>query len=301
MIPIIRYRHTYLIVSGIMAMLGVVSLALWQLKLGIDYTGGSLMEVVYTQTRPAADSFKTPFSTLGISEYEAKSTGERGMIFRFKTLDEETHQKVLGELKKSDAGLIEKSFESIGPVIGEELKAKSLLALLIATLAIMAYITYAFRRISYPVSSWKYGVTAIIALFHDLIFVLGIFAVLGKFGNVEITSSFIPAFLTVLGFSVHDTIVIFDRIRENILKYRGAFDEIVNKSLNETLMRSINTSVTVLLVLFALYFFGGETLKTFTLTLLLGISIGTYSSIFVASPALVWWHSFSEMRRAKAS
>ncbi len=292
-IQIIPKRTLFLTIAGSMAVAGIIALFLWQLRLGIDFTGGSLLEVVYTIPRPAVEVLKQKIESVGLKQYEVNLAGDHGVMFRFGTISEDTHQKILVELKKDDTNLIQKSFDSIGPVIGEELKAKSLWALIVALLMIMVYITYAFRKVSYPVASWKYGMSAIFALLHDLIFVLGIFAILGHFAGIEVTSSFIPAFLTVLGFSVHDTIVIFDRIRENLLKYRGNFEEIVNKSLNETIVRSINTSFTVLLVLLALYFLGGDTLRTFALALILGIGVGTYSSIFVASPILVAWHMMS--------
>lgn len=297
---IIKLRIVWLSISGVMVVAAVVALALWQLRLGVDFTGGSLLEISYSQTRPTNPQLQERFESAGLKDIEMKDVGGKEKLFRFKTVTEETHQKVLAELRKDDAGLTEKSFQSIGPVIGSELKSKSLGAIALALLMILIYITIVFRKVSYPVASWKYGISAIVALLHDLVFVLGIFAVLGKFGGIEITSSFIPAFLTVLGFSVHDTIVVFDRIRENLLKYRGDFEEIVEKSIGETIVRSINTSLTVLLVLAALYFFGGETLKTFSLALLLGIAAGTYSSIFVASPLLVVWHKMTSSKKASA-
>ncbi|MBI4239920.1 protein translocase subunit SecF [Candidatus Uhrbacteria bacterium] len=296
-INIIKHRKTWLVLSALMIVAGIVALSIWQLKLGIDYTGGTLLEVSYQKDRPSTQEITSVLAAENIKDAEIKFSGDTGVIMRFKTIDEDTHQNVLAKLKKQDANLLEKSFESIGPVIGHELKSKSLLAIALALILIMAYITFVFRRVSFPVPSWQYGATAIIALFHDLIFVLGIFAVLGVFRGVEITSSFIPAFLTVLGFSVHDTIVVFDRVRENLLKYKGAFAEIVSKSLNETLVRSINTSLTVMLVLAAIYVFGGESLKTFSLALLLGIGVGTYSSLFFASPLLVAWHEWSARRK----
>lgn len=297
-LQIIPKKNLFLTIAAAMTLAGVIALFLWQLRLGIDFTGGSLLEVVYSAPRPAVEILKQKVESIGIKEYDVKLAGDHGVMLRLSAIDEDTHQKILTELKKDDTNLIQKSFESIGPVIGEELKSKSVWALIVALLMIMAYITYAFRKVSYPVASWKYGVSAIFALLHDLIFVLGIFAVLGHFAGIEVTSSFIPAFLTVLGFSVHDTIVIFDRIRENLLKYRGNFEEIVNKSLNETVVRSVNTSFTVLLVLLALYLLGGDTLKTFALALLFGIGVGTYSSIFVASPILVAWHMMSLKKKA---
>ncbi len=294
MIPIVQTRRIWLTSSAIITIACVIALGLWHLRLGIDFTGGSLLEVTYSKERPANDKIEERFSAGGIKDVDVKVAGEQSVIMRFANVDEATHQNILTELKKDDASLVTKSFESIGPVIGEELKKKSIIALFVALLAILLYITYVFRKVSHPVASWKYGAAAVIALFHDGIFVLGVFAVLGKFAGIEVASSFIPAFLTVVGFSVHDSIVVFDRIRENLIKSRGEFGEIVNQSFNQTFARSINTSVTVLLVLLAVYFLGGETMKNFALTLILGISIGTYSSIFVASTLLVVWHNRSK-------
>ena len=293
MVRIIEKRNLWLSISIGMLIVGLGALGLWQLKLGIDFTGGSLLEVEYTHTHPSIDVLKKHLDVIHLTDGDVKTVGERGVIFRLKTIDEDTHQKLITELKKDDKKLAERIFESIGPVIGKELKTKSLLAIAVALLMILVYIAYVFRKVSHPVASWKYGIAAIIALLHDILFVLGIFSVLGKFAHIEITSSFIPAFLTVLGFSVHDTIVVFDRIRENLLKHKGSFQDIVNTSLNETMARSINTSLTVFLVLLSLYFFGGETLKTFALALLFGVGVGTYSSIFVASPLLVKWHEWT--------
>ncbi|MEK7648346.1 MAG: protein translocase subunit SecF [Patescibacteria group bacterium] len=289
---IINKRYFWLSISAGMLVVGIVALALWQLKFGIDFTGGSLLEVAYSQSRPPLKDLNGILEHAGIKDAEIKPSGERGVIFRFKTVDEPTHQAIIAGLKKEDSALVERSFDSIGPIIGSELKQKSIIAIVLALVMILLYISFVFRKVSFPVASWKYGTCAIIALFHDLLFVLGIFAFLGHFGGIEVNSSFIPAFLTVLGFSVHDTIVVFDRIRENLTKFRGEFEDIVNKSLNETIVRSINTSLTVLLVLLAIFFFGGETIKTFSLALLLGIAIGTYSSIFVASPMLVAWNEW---------
>lgn len=183
------------------------------------------------------------------------------------------------------------NYESIGPLIGAELKRKSVYAILLVLVAILLYISWVFRKVSKPVASWKYGVAAIIALFHDVVIVLGVFAVLGHFYNVEINTPFIAAVLTVLGYSVNDTIVVFDRIRENLPKSNEDFEGTVNTSLNQTIVRSINTSLTVLLVLFCILIFGGSTIREFVLALLIGIFVGTYSSIFIASPILVIWNN----------
>lgn len=290
-LPIIKLRTFWLSIAAMYTVVAIISLITFGLKFGIEYTGGSLLEIEYANTRPEASALSARLETLDIRDAEIKPADEKGMILRFRDVDEDTHQKILAELKKDDAALSERAFESIGPVIGEELRTKSLWALAIALLLICLYISIVFRKVSFPVSSWKYGVVALVTLFHDVPFVLGAFALLGKFGGIEVTSSFIPAVLTVIGFSVHDTIVVFDRIRENLMKHRGHFDEIVNMSINQTIVRSINTSLTVLLVLAAIFFFGGESLKYFALALILGIGIGTYSSIFIASPLLVIWHN----------
>ncbi|MBI4600155.1 protein translocase subunit SecF [Candidatus Uhrbacteria bacterium] len=291
-VHIIKHRNFWLGTAVVYTTVALVSLGLWGLKTGIEYTGGSLLEVEYSKDAPPVDALSDRLTAFDIGEAEIKPAGERGMIFRFRDVNEETHQKILAELKKDDADLTERAFESIGPVIGQELKTKSVWALIIALILICLYISFVFRKVSHPVASWKYGVVALITLFHDVPFVLGLFAILGKFGGIEITSSFIPAILTVIGFSVHDTIVVFDRIRENLQKTRGAFEDIVNASVNQTIVRSLNTSLTVLLVLAAIFFFGGESLKYFALALIAGIGIGTYSSIFIASPLLVVWHKW---------
>ena len=200
----------------------------------------------------------------------------------------------INELSKAE----EKSFQYIGPSIGQELKNKTEISVALALLAITIYIAFAFRKVSKPVSSWKYGVTSLVALFHDILIPLVIFSILGKFYNVEITIPIVAALLTVLGFSVHDTIIIFDRIRENILrKGMGQFKETVDKSLNQTLGRSISTVFTTLLALFSIFFFGGETLKYFSFALIIGIISGAYSSIFIAAPLLVTWLSIDQKRR----
>lgn len=293
MIPIIQTRRIWLTISSILVAVSIVALGLWQLRLGIDFTGGGLLEITYTAERPAVDAIRVRLADAGVPDADIKAVGDKEANIRLGDVNQETHAKILVELKKDDANLVQKSFQSIGPVIGQELKKKSLFALAAALAMILLYITYTFRKVSYPVKSWKYGIAAIIALFHDACIVLGAFASLGYFFGTEITNSFIPAFLTVLGFSVHDTIVIFDRIRENLQKTRGEFATTVNSALNQTLGRSINTSMTVLLVLLALYFLGGDTLKTFSLALIIGVSIGTYSSIFVAAPLLTVWHALT--------
>lgn len=299
MVNIIQKKNIWLSISGALMAIGIVSLLLWGLKPGIDFTGGSLLEVDYTGNRPALDDVRSVFAARDIKDVELKASGDHGVIARFKTVDQAMHEMIVTDLK-TKGDLVERNFESIGPVIGAELRDKAWKAVLLAVLMILLYISFTFRRVSRPVISWKYGVAAIIALSHDLITVLGVFSLMGHFLGTEINSSFIAAFLTVLGFSVHDTIVVFDRIRENIMKSSGDFAETVNRSLNETIVRSVNTSLTVMLVLLSIYILGGASLQYFALALLIGIGIGTYSSIFVASPILVLWHEWDQRNAAVA-
>ena len=294
---IIGYRKIYYTVSGILVLISWVFLIVWGLKLGIEFTGGSLIEVGYKDARPAIEEIKQKLEPLNLGSVNVTPTDQNAVMLRLKDVDESTHQQILGALKDGKE-LDEKRFESVGPTIGRELKTRSVQAIIIVLFAIVIYLAWAFRKVSKPVASWKYGVVAVLALIHDVSIPLGVFSFLGKFYGVEIDTLFVTAILTVLGFSVHDTIVVFDRIREN-LKKGGAeyFDNIVNKSVNETLTRSINTSLTVLFVLLAIYFFGGATIANFSLTLIIGIIAGTYSSIFIASPLVVSWELWARKGR----
>ena len=256
------------------------------------------MEIEYRSERPSSDIIKENFKSVGVDDVHVQPSGDKGAILRFKDVGEDKHQEILSKLKGEDKeSLAEKSFASIGPTIGSEMKRKSIWAISLVLAIIVTYIAIAFRKVSSPMVSWKYGIATLIALFHDVIVPLGVFAALGKFYNTEIDVAFIAAILTVLGYSVHDTIIVFDRIRENLAKFsRIEFEEIINKSLNQTFVRSLNTSMTVLLVLLAIYFFGGDTIKNFALVLLIGIAAGTYSSIFVASPVLLSWYNWTKRK-----
>ncbi len=291
-----KYSTIYYIFSGILIIAAIASLIIFGLKFGIEFTGGSNMEIDFTEQRPVNEEISKVLSSFNLGEIVIQPTGEKGAILKFKGIDEETHQKVLAEINKLSP-VQEKSFQFIGPSIGQELKNKTQISIVLALLAITLYIAFAFRKVSRPVTSWKYGITSLIALFHDILIPLGVFSILGKFYNVEITIPIVAAMLTIIGFSVHDTIVIFDRIRENILR-RGmdSFDEIVDISLNQTLGRSINTTITTLFVMVSIFFFGGETLKYFSLMLIIGITAGVYSSIFIAGPLLVSWKNWDEKR-----
>lgn len=235
----------------------------------------------------------------GVENAVLQPTGERGLILRMKDLDEKTHQTLLSSLKARNGDFIEKRFDSIGPTIGKELRRKSLWAILFVLIMIVAYISWTFREVSKPMSSWKYGLAAIAALIHDVSIPTGVFAVLGRFYGVEVDTLFVTALLTILGFSVHDTIVVFDRIRENLKKsgasasWRTDFEAVVEKSVKDTVSRSINTSLTVLFVMLMLYFLGGATIQYFALAIIIGVFFGVYSSIFIASALLVTWHKWT--------
>lgn len=298
---IIQKRSLWLAISVIMFVVFGLALVVWGFKFGIDFTGGSLMEVSFSGKRPEVTEVHQVLSdpkTVTLSGLVVQPIAEQGMALRFQDSSEEKHQAALSALNKlalakdKNNKVEEQRFDAVGPSIGQELKRKSVSAIFLVLLFIVIYISFAFRRVSKPVASWKYGLSALIALAHDAIITLGVFAVLGKFYGIEINTPFVAAILTVIGYSVHDTIVVFDRIRENLPKSSEDFEGTVNISLNQTLVRSINTSVTVLLTLLAVTLFGGASIKTFSLALTIGIAIGTYSSIFVASPLLVVWEKW---------
>ncbi|MFH1181308.1 MAG: protein translocase subunit SecF [bacterium] len=288
MIDFIKYRKIYYIFSGVLILASVFSLFFFKLNFGIDFTGGSVMSLEFKQDRPTNLEIEKKLADLGLGEITVQPTGEKGMILRMKYIDEAAHSQILQKLA-ADVEVMEKSFDSIGPAVGKELTGKTYLFIILVLVAMIFFIALAFRKASRPISSWQYGlVAALVAFLHDVLIPLGVFSGLGKLYHVQVTIPIAVGLLTILGYSVHDTIVVFDRIRENILRGTGqTFDLIVNKSLNQTLIRSINTSLTSLFVLLAIFFVGGETLKYFSLVLILGITTGTYSSIFIASPALV--------------
>ncbi|MDP3882894.1 MAG: protein translocase subunit SecF [Candidatus Staskawiczbacteria bacterium] len=294
-----KYSKFYYTISGVLVLATIVSLFTFGLKFGIEFAGGSNMEIEFLEQRPSNEEIKNALTSFELGDVIVQPTGSSSAILQFKGVDEATHQQILSAINALSS-VQEKSFQYIGPSVGQELRNKTQLAIILALLAITIYIAFAFRKVSRPVASWKYGITSLIALFHDILIPIGVFSILGHLYNVEITIPIIAALLTVLGFSVHDTIVIFDRVRENILRRgMGEFEDTVNMSLNQTLGRSLSTVFSTLVVLVAIYFFGGETLKYFSLALIIGITSGAYSSIFIASPLLVTWYKWSS-DRAKA-
>ena len=283
-------------ISGIAVVASIIFFIIWGLNYGIDFTGGSLLDVKFSAASPAVTQVQGDLKDLNLGSLVVQPVGKDELILRFQDTTEAKHQEALNALKKIDSSVEELRYDSIGPSIGQELKQKSIYAIVVVLIAIIAYIAWAFRKVSKPVSSWKYGVAAIIALFHDVMITVGVFAILGRFFSVEVNAPFIAAILTVLGYSVNDTIVVFDRIRENLPKSVENFENTINTSINQTLTRSVYTSFTVILTLLAIIFFGGASIRDFAIALTIGVFVGTYSSIFVASPILVVWENFKRKK-----
>jgi len=292
----ITYRKIFYIISGSLFAISMLAFVVWGLKPAIDFTGGSLLEVEYVEQKPDINTVRERVNNLNFGNVSIQPIGDNGFLVRLRDISEEEHADLLLALHPVSSLLVEKRFDSIGPVIGKELTRKAWLAIIFVILMIVLFIAVTFRKVSRPVSSWKYGVVAIVALIHDVGLPVGVFSALGQFYNVEVDILFVTALLTILGFSVHDTIVVFDRIRENLRKGAGSFEDTVERSLKQVSGRSIKTSLAILIVLVSLFVFGGETTKYFTLTLILGIVFGTYSSLFLASPLLVTWHKYKEKK-----
>jgi preprotein translocase subunit SecF len=287
MLNVLKNYKIWFAISGTFLVIGLFSVFSYGMKLGIDFTGGSIIELSF-KANPNLDQIKLSLKNLKLENSQLQTTQANGVIIKTHPLQKAEFDNLISELDKQVGVKEVLKFETIGPIIGKELKTKAIYQLLLVCVGILVYIGYAFRKVTKPVSSWKFGISAVIALFHDLLIMIGAFSLLGKFYNIEIDSMFITALLTVMGFSVHDTIVVFDRIREN-LKFLGAktLKEIINASISQTIVRSLNTSLTVLFVLASLLLFGGESIRYFVLALFIGIFAGTYSSIFIASPILM--------------
>jgi len=294
----ISRRKIWYSLSGIMILVSLISIGIFGLNYGLDFTGGSLIEINYSIERPATEQITSILSEFSLDNSRIQPSDQANFIIRLAEIDEATHQQIITSIKALAASIdpenivVETRFESFGPSLGQELRRSALYAIIFALLAIIIYVAYAFRKVSKPVASWKFGSIAVIALIHDAIIVVGLFAILGFLFEIEIDSFFVTALLTLLGFSVHDTIVTLDRVRENLSLHRDkSFEEIVNLSINRTVTRSINTSITTLFALVAIFLFGGHSIQSFSLALISGVIIGTYSSLFVAAPLLVTWNS----------
>lgn len=300
---IVKYEKQFLILPVILVILSLAAIWMWGLKPGIDLAGGSLLQVSYPAGRPPVEQVRALTDALNIGEVRVQPTGDNAYLLRQRDLstDEKDHlTTVLGAL----GPMHEDRYTSIGPTLGSELRQKAFLAIAAVALCIILFIAFAFRKVSEPVASWKYGIVAIVTLIHDIIIPAGLFALLGVLRGAEVDVLFIVGLLTILGISINDTIVVFDRIRENLRlnaehHKREAFDEVVGRSIMQTLARSLNTSLTVIIVLLALFFLGPAATKDFALTLIVGMIAGTYSSIFLASPLLVMWNRWSARNSKK--
>lgn len=290
---VIKYKKIFFIISGVFVLLSIFSISIFGLNLGIDFTGGSILEVSYFEERPDFSAIQRVIDELDLGVYTLQTIGDNGFVIKLRFLTEEERISLVNAFSMSgNLQVTEERFNSIGPAIGSELKRKALVAIAVVVIMIILFITYVFRQVSRPVSSWKYGLVAIVALIHDIIIPVGIFTFLGYLIGFEIDILFVMALLAILGFSVNDTIVVFDRIRENLkinqeINKKEKFEDTVGKSLSQTFIRSINTSVTTFFVLLTLFLFGGEVTKNFSLVLMMGIIFGTYSSIFLASPLIL--------------
>ncbi|MEK7187339.1 MAG: protein translocase subunit SecF [Patescibacteria group bacterium] len=293
---VIKNRWIFLGLSSAVILISIISVGVFGFRQGIDFTGGSLWQFKVQDSSDLVKIESVLKEDLSISDVHLTYIGsDQSILARLPVIDQPTHDKGLTLLKSALPGFVELSFQSIGPSVGAELKKNAMLAVVFVLLGISLYIAFAFRKVSRPISSWKYGVVTLVTLFHDVIVPAGLLAFLGYSQGVEIDSNFIVALLVIAGFSVHDTIVVFDRIRENLILNRGKSDfaEIINDSVNQTMVRSVYTSLTLIFVLITLLFLGPATLHYFIATLLIGTIIGIYSSVFVASPLLLVWHRWS--------
>ncbi len=293
-LQVVPKRKIWFTISSLLVVTSIVLVSVLGIPFGIDFTGGSLLEARFEQV-PNITEVRETLKEIGYSDASVQATGESDALIRLPNLTESEHQSILVSLEEKYGEIDELRFDSIGPTVGQELKRKSLLALVVALTAIVFYVAWAFRKVSEPVESWKYGVLTIVAALHDLIIPLGIFAILGASQNFQVDTAFIAALLTIIVFSINDSIVVFDRTRENLSRHGASdFENVVENSVHQTFARSINTTLTTLLALTAVFLFGGETTRSFALTLIIGISVGAYSSVFIASPLLVSWYKWQK-------
>lgn len=290
---IVRHRKIFFSLTTVLFLFAIGSMVFSGFNFGIDFTGGSLLEVSYENARPDFDQVKEQLDTLALGVYSLRPTGEKGYVLRAKEFDNLTKNKIVDAMSLGgQVPATEDRFNTVGPTVGDELRNKAYVAIAVTILGIVLFITFAFRKVSKPVSSWKYGLTTIVALVHDVVIAAGIYIFIAYFTGTELDLLFVTALLAILGYSVHDTIVVFDRVRENLRlnsenRRPEPFEDTVGRSVSQTMGRSINTSLTLVLVLVALYFLGGESTREFAMILTIGVIVGTYSSICLASPLLV--------------
>jgi preprotein translocase subunit SecF len=298
---IVKNRKIFYAISSILVLSSIFAIVFWGLKPSIDFAGGSLLDVSFNQNKPTSEEAKKVLNDLNFKDASIRSSGG-GFIIRLKEITQVEKDSVMKNLAMDGKySPIEKTFSTVGPILGKEALQKSFVSIFLVLLAIVLFIAFAFRKVSEPVSSWVYGLVTVLALLHDVLIPTGVFSILGYFYGFEVDTLFVTAILVILGFSVHDTIVVFDRVRENLHKNESHggkkdFETIVGESISETFIRSVNTSMTVLLAILVLYIFGPETIKNFTLALLVGIFVGTYSSIFIGSTLLVTINNLRQNR-----
>lgn len=285
-------KKTWFIISALLLIPGIISLLVWGLRLGIDFKGGSLSEISQTGEQ-GREHIQEIYTSEGIKEVHVESDIRPDAVHYFiksEHISQDKHANIVRRLSELQPPGQELSFEAIDPQVGNDVTRKAVAAIIVASLAIIFYIALSFKEVPRPASSWQFGIIAVIALLHDVLFILGFYSLMGHYAGWEVKADFVTAALTVMGFSVHDTIVVFDRLRENLKRFPSLrFTDVANMSVTQTIARSINTSLTVIIVLLALALLGGKTIQPFTVTLLVGIAVGTYSSIFVATPLLDWW------------
>lgn len=300
MVNIIAKRNIFFTVSGIMVVLSLIALVIFGLKPSIDFTGGSQMTLSFTGERPELSALQTTLSAVPeLGPVLVQPSGDKSYSLKLRYINETEHVQVLNAIKsayeKGDNKVVEDRLETIGPAVSSTLKKRSWMAVIAVALTVIAYVAYSFRQVSKPVQSWKFGVSTIVSLVHNVGITIGVFAVLGHFYDIQIDIPFVVALLTILGYSVNDNIVVLDRIRENLMRRStNDFAALANKALNETLWRSLNTSITILLVFVALLVFGDASIFTFSLALIIGIIISAYSSVFLAAPLLVAWERWGK-------
>ncbi|MBI2483051.1 protein translocase subunit SecF [Candidatus Uhrbacteria bacterium] len=287
MLSVVAHRKIWYTISGTLVIAGVLAIAFWKLNFGIDFVGGSLMEFQFTGAPPAPAVLTQEIAALGAHRIQLQSAGDRAVIVRTETLTPELHATIVRALQDRASEL---RFETIGPSIGQELARKTAIGVVLALLLILCYVAWMFRKAGVQVSSWAYGFVALVVMVHDVIIPTGVFAVLGRFVGVEIGAPFIAAVLTILGYSISDTIIVLDRIRENVGNARGGdFATVVERSVHQSFARSMYTTITTILALLAVIMFGSAGVRYFALALAIGIGVGAYSSIFIAAPLLVTW------------
>jgi preprotein translocase subunit SecF len=299
---ILKNKKIFYSLSITLVILSVISIFTFGLRLGIDFTGGSVLEFQYLTEKQEQTAVEEKLNTLDLGQYVLRSSGENGYTIKTETISDSQKEEILSILRGENVELEVSKFSTIGPTLGNELKSKATVALVVVIIAIIFFIAFAFRHVSKPVSSWKYGFVAIIALIHDVLITLGFFALLGGLYGKEIDTLFVTALLVILGYSINDTIVVLDRVRENLKEKtekenKANFEQYVGKSLKETFARSINTSITTLLALIALFLMGGSSTSDFALALIVGVIAGAYSSLFLAAPLLVTFKNKGENKK----